>query len=647
MKITTIILLATLYFISHPVFSQTELLIEVTTDKYPDETSWKLYDLSQNLIAQRNSFENESTHFDTIVLDDASCYYWTIYDSYSDGMNATNPGDYKLYIDGELFAECADPNFGDSVSVYGIGQVCTTNDAAINKIAMLDYVSKDAEPIVFELINMGSEIITSFSLFYQVGDFVSSEFIFDNLNILIGEATQITAPEYFNFNEAGAVDITVTLNTVNGSDDLSVLNNSKTKTVTVVDGILKKNMVEMTSSAYCGPCYDANANINEILFAYNGTWALSKYLLDWGDKKYVPGNDHRFELYNASGAPTLFINGESRNWTTFSATAYRDDYLGNVADVKIILDGELRGDSIFASVQLIPQKDIETVSYLRGVAVEHFCTENVKSGAEYYHPSYGYLPSPEGIMIESMNLGDTLNFQMDGSIINYPLESGSLTDMILNMYVQDDVSKIIYQSEAVNLTYSVIEPETWFNIADNSNDVQASELLIEFNSNRTFFNEELEQITNVKDHFRMKRESVTGVSVPFTAEMNEFANKISITPEYDLEDGVTYYVIAKDFATLDGIEFSKDTLVFTTTAAMDYSVAQKSFIYPNPANDFVTVKATQSCEVKLFDTNARLLITDQFESGIGSISINELPKGMYLIQIISAGNSEMQKFLKQ
>lgn len=641
------ILLISLMVASINIWAQTELVIEVTTDKYPDETSWKLYDLSNNLVAMRTEFEKEQTHYDTLILDDASCYYWTIYDSYSDGMDATNPGDYKLYVNQELFAACADPNFGDSISVYGLGASCIGNDASVHHIAMLDYISKGENWISFEIINMGNANLTQLTVNYQVNDFESSAYTMGNLDIPVGQSQTITIPVQYNFDQAGDYVVTVTLQSVNGETDMATINNSASKTVTVVDGILQKNMVEMVSSAYCGPCYDANESINNILFSNQGTWTLSKYLLDWGDKKYVPGNDHRFDLYNVGGAPYVFINGESRNYNTFSETTYKNEYLGNVTDIKIELDGYIMGDSIFATFIIIPQNDIRKVTYLRGVAVEYFCTENLKSGAEYYHATYGYLPTPEGIRLDSMNFGDTLIFDVTNCVVKYPLEEGSLTDMILNVYVQEENTNIIHQSESINLTYTQLQPQTWFGIADNSTDINPDNVSITFQSNRVLFDENNEFITNVTNHLRMKKGNLSGVSVPFNAELNTAMNAITITPNYTLENNTTYYVIAKNFSTIDGIEIPNDTLQFTTTTGVNVNGLQKPDVYPNPAKQILIIKTQTASNFYLYDINGRLLLSAKLQAGENKINIHDLTAGVYYIQIMNNKNIEKVKFLKQ
>lgn len=104
---------------------QAEIVIEVKTDAYPNETSLKLYSLGGDVRAESSSFELDEYNYDTILVSSDSCFYWTIFDTYGDGMggNANNgtPG-YAIYLDGEKIIESSSPQFGKQISECGIGR---------------------------------------------------------------------------------------------------------------------------------------------------------------------------------------------------------------------------------------------------------------------------------------------------------------------------------------------------------------------------------------------------------------------------------------------------------------------------------------------------------------------------------------------
>lgn len=71
-------------------------------------------------------------------------------------------------------------------------------------------------------------------------------------------------------------------------------------------------------------------------------------------------------------------------------------------------------------------------------------------------------------------------------------------------------------------------------------------------------------------------------------------------------------------------------------------------LYPNPANDYLTVSSINSEETKIIVYNSlgQALITDTF-IGTGSISLNGLNNGMYIVQFTQKNRSIARKLLKQ
>jgi hypothetical protein len=73
-----------------------------------------------------------------------------------------------------------------------------------------------------------------------------------------------------------------------------------------------------------------------------------------------------------------------------------------------------------------------------------------------------------------------------------------------------------------------------------------------------------------------------------------------------------------------------------------------AMIYPNPANDIVSVmpsiEGTYSVEV--FDFSGRRLMTSTKDFGITELNIENLPAGTYLVRISSGNQSLTEKLVK-
>jgi len=67
-------------------FSENELTFFLTTDNYPEETSWVIEDANGNTIAEGGGYGQSNTSFQQEICVPFGCYQFTIYDAYGDGI---------------------------------------------------------------------------------------------------------------------------------------------------------------------------------------------------------------------------------------------------------------------------------------------------------------------------------------------------------------------------------------------------------------------------------------------------------------------------------------------------------------------------------------------------------------------------------
>ena len=88
--------------------------LELRTDYYPSETSWKLRDMNSNVVVASGSGygqDNDKYKTRTKVYDYSACldggdYKFSIYDSYGDGLCCDHgEGSYEVLLNGEVLAE--------------------------------------------------------------------------------------------------------------------------------------------------------------------------------------------------------------------------------------------------------------------------------------------------------------------------------------------------------------------------------------------------------------------------------------------------------------------------------------------------------------------------------------------------------------
>jgi len=96
------------------------IIIEVRTDQVPGETTWELFDDFENLIASGGPYVNLETLHVRQVCVQPGCYWFTIYDTYGDGICCRRgQGYYNVYYDDSLF--CSGGGFRSSESCqFGI-----------------------------------------------------------------------------------------------------------------------------------------------------------------------------------------------------------------------------------------------------------------------------------------------------------------------------------------------------------------------------------------------------------------------------------------------------------------------------------------------------------------------------------------------
>lgn len=99
------------------------------------------------------------------------------------------------------------------------------------------------------------------------------------------------------------------------------------------------------------------------------------------------------------------------------------------------------------------------------------------------------------------------------------------------------------------------------------------------------------------------------------------------------------YFCIDNFITSDG--------VVTSLAELDQ---QQSFeVYPNPANDIVTIKqeGIQDAEVLIYNISGQLLVSEALISDQQQIQISSLVPGSYFVEVREADLSERQLLIKQ
>ena len=111
------------------------LHIEVTTDEFPEQTSWRLEELSNvinssdgTVVMEKNNFERKnSVYVRKKCLESLLCYQFTIYDSKEDGICCDHGrGNYKVRYDNKLVKRGSGGSFGRMKKSELFGDGCVS-----------------------------------------------------------------------------------------------------------------------------------------------------------------------------------------------------------------------------------------------------------------------------------------------------------------------------------------------------------------------------------------------------------------------------------------------------------------------------------------------------------------------------------------
>jgi GH18 family chitinase len=86
------------------------------------------------------------------------------------------------------------------------------------------------------------------------------------------------------------------------------------------------------------------------------------------------------------------------------------------------------------------------------------------------------------------------------------------------------------------------------------------------------------------------------------------------------------------------------------TVGIDEQQQLEAYVYPNPANDFVTislVNSTTNNQVAVYNALGQMVISQRFNQSMFSISLKELEPGIYFINIANESGVASKKIVKE
>jgi len=156
------------------------VFLDILTDFYPNETSWSLFDLNENLLFESNGTlvgMQQMNVIEEFCLERDSCYTFVIYDNASDGLTsfAYEDGSYEIRdAAGKVYAGLLEANFGSEES----NSFCFNDDCNLAvDVETTEPSNSDDGTVLLTVVNgVGPEFTYSID-----GQTYSEENLFSNL----------------------------------------------------------------------------------------------------------------------------------------------------------------------------------------------------------------------------------------------------------------------------------------------------------------------------------------------------------------------------------------------------------------------------------------------------------------------------------
>jgi len=175
-------------------YATSQVILELTTDDYAEETSWEFREIGGALIDSGSYNENNdnTTFVETFNVNLNTCYEFTLFDSYGDGICCQyGEGEYSLSTsDGEVIFEGAEFEESETTQMKTAEQL-SINDPAVANISL--YPNPANNEIILSIGNTNDN--SSYSLYNTFGQLLLQGIVSQNKEVI--SVSEYTTGIYF------------------------------------------------------------------------------------------------------------------------------------------------------------------------------------------------------------------------------------------------------------------------------------------------------------------------------------------------------------------------------------------------------------------------------------------------------------------
>jgi len=523
----------------------------------------------------------------------------------------------RFYLSGNLPA--VEDWFIDDIGIYGIPGL----DASMSSILTPGQIMTPV-PVEGRISNLGTDTINEVNVSWRSYAGVVRDSTFGELNLAPLEAFDFTFDGSWA-SPYGTYDLMMWINSVNGISDENLSNDTLIKPIEYISYTFQNRPgIEEFTSSTCGPC--AGFNNSFVPWAENNADNITviKYQMNWpgaGDPYYVPEAGTRRGYYGTNVVPSIFLNGQGCNTSTGGASmglvmaAYSEAIQQSVA-LKIASSFTMNGSVINLTTNIYPFQSFSNVR-IHNVIFEKITTQNVGGNgeSEFHHVMMKMMPDANG-KLENLQEGVPLSLTYTYDMASTNVEE--LDDLMVGVLIQDASTKEIYQSD-----YG-------YDGVVYSDESRLSQIYLDgvplpdFNP-------------NVYSYTISLPEGTIEEPVITVETMDENALP-AVSMAFAIPGTANIKVISEDLVNESNYEINYD---FDT--GIDDGEAQPMVnVFPNPADDQIFITGLKDARVAIHSIDGKLMILKENFSG-NNISISQLPKGIYIMNIMMVDKQVVRK----
>lgn len=234
----------------------------------------------------------------------------------------------------------------------------------------------------------------------------------------------------------------------------------------------KLSVVERFTNCSCGPCATINNswyNATTANLLANGSITHIIYNVDWPsptDPMHVLNavdNNQRRGYYGVNSVPWICVNGTTittsqaalenavtsgnSSYSPFNIQIIADRFSNDVVNVKVIITRDPSDVTVFQSTKLRIA--------LTELTVDRTCLTCCNNGETLFHNvTRKMLPDGKGTIIQIPNPGESVEYEFSFIPSAEFLADVDMTALSAVAFIQDDVSKLVYQSAVEDVLFS-------------------------------------------------------------------------------------------------------------------------------------------------------------------------------------------------